>query len=65
MTRTVFGDALTPGPILHVNGYDGPRYEGVPTVGEHTVAVLGDDLGLPAAELADLSARGVISSTAA
>jgi crotonobetainyl-CoA:carnitine CoA-transferase CaiB-like acyl-CoA transferase len=65
LTRTVFGDVLTPGPILHVNGYDGPRYEGVPTVGEHTVAVLGDDLGLPAAELADLSARGVISSTAA
>jgi crotonobetainyl-CoA:carnitine CoA-transferase CaiB-like acyl-CoA transferase len=57
----VFGDALTPGPVLHVDGYDGPRYDGVPAVGEHTAAVLGDELGLPAAELADLSARGVIS----
>ena len=64
LTGTVFGDVLTPGPV-HVQGYDGPGYDGVPAVGEHTAAVLGDELGLSTAELADLSGRGVISSSPA
>jgi len=64
LAGTVLGDVLTPGPVLHVSGYGGPRYQGVPAVGEHTAAVLGDELGLSADEIADLSERGVISPVA-
>lgn len=61
LTGTVFGAAVTPGPVVHIDGYDGPVYEGVPKVGEHTSQVLGAELGIPVAELADLGERGVIS----
>lgn len=54
------GDALVPGPILHVNGYDGPTYDGVPAVGEHTTEVL-TGAGVDADELARLVAAGVVS----
>ncbi|TWG93630.1 putative acyl-CoA transferases/carnitine dehydratase [Nocardioides sp. J9] len=61
LTGTALGnEALVPGPILHVNDYDGPAYEGVPTVGEHTAEVLGD-LGVTGDELARLVADGVVS----
>ena len=36
------GRVLTPGPVLHLDGYAGPRYEGVPTVGQHTDEVLAE-----------------------
>jgi crotonobetainyl-CoA:carnitine CoA-transferase CaiB-like acyl-CoA transferase len=36
---------LIPGPVLHVEGYAGPRYDGVPTVGQHTDEVLAELLG--------------------
>jgi len=39
------GRVLTPGPVLHIEGYAGPRYDGVPKVGEHTEEVLGELLG--------------------
>jgi len=61
LTGTVFGAAVTPGPVVHIDGYDGPVYDGVPKVGEHTSQVLGAELGIPVAELADLGERGVIS----
>jgi crotonobetainyl-CoA:carnitine CoA-transferase CaiB-like acyl-CoA transferase len=61
LTGTAFGAVLTPGPVVHFDGYDGPVYEGVPKVGEHTGQVLGAELGIPLAELADLQERGVIS----
>jgi crotonobetainyl-CoA:carnitine CoA-transferase CaiB-like acyl-CoA transferase len=61
LTGGAFGAVLTPGPVVHIDGYDGPVYEGVPKVGEHTGQVLGAELGIPAAELADLQERGVIS----
>ena len=40
--------------------YDGPTYDGVPTVGEHTAAVLTERLGLSAEDLAGLAADGVV-----
>jgi crotonobetainyl-CoA:carnitine CoA-transferase CaiB-like acyl-CoA transferase len=45
LTGTVFGQALMPGPILHVTGRPEPRYEGVPKVGQHTAEVLAEVLG--------------------
>jgi crotonobetainyl-CoA:carnitine CoA-transferase CaiB-like acyl-CoA transferase len=65
LVNTVLGDALVPGPVLHVSGYDGPVYDGVPAVGEHTREVLSDELGLTPDELAELQADGVISRVAA
>lgn len=38
----VLGRALMPGPVLHLSRWDGPRYEGVPGVGEHTDEVLSE-----------------------
>lgn len=54
--------ALTPGPVLHVGGYSGPRYDGIPTVGEHTNDVLTGQLGYSAERLAELVARGAVGS---
>ena len=59
--NAVLGQVLMPGPVLHMRGYDGPAYDGVPSVGEHTAQVLAD-FGVPDAEVADLAAAGVISS---
>ncbi|MEW2354435.1 CoA transferase [Spirillospora sp. NPDC029432] len=65
LANTVLGPAARmPGPILHMDGYAGPSYDGVPEVGEHTREILGRDLGLSAAELARLAADGVISGAA-
>lgn len=61
LTRTALGDqALVPGPILHVSDYDGPSYDGVPAVGEHTNEVL-TRIGVSAETLAKLAAEGVVS----
>lgn len=61
LANTALGaEALVPGPILHVNGYDGPSYDGVPAVGEHTAEVLAD-IGVPADEIARFAASGVIN----
>ena len=60
LTGTPLGDALVPGPILHVRDYAGPSYDGVPSVGEHTTEVL-TDLGVDADQLARLRADGVVS----
>ncbi|MEU8802960.1 CoA transferase [Spirillospora sp. NPDC048819] len=38
----VLGRVLMPGPVLHLSRWDGPRYEGVPSVGEHTDQVLAE-----------------------
>jgi len=54
------GRVLTPGPVLHVEGYDGPGYHGVPSIGEHTDEVLAERLALDAAHLDDLRTRGII-----
>jgi crotonobetainyl-CoA:carnitine CoA-transferase CaiB-like acyl-CoA transferase len=52
---------LVPGnPVKLSNMTEGPETR-VPWLGEHTAAVLGDELGLSADELAELGAAGVIS----
>jgi crotonobetainyl-CoA:carnitine CoA-transferase CaiB-like acyl-CoA transferase len=61
LANTVLGPVMMPGPILHVQGYEGPSYDGVPTIGEHTVQVLGDELGMTRGRLADLAANAVVS----
>ena len=53
------GDALVPGPILHLRDFAGPSYDGVPAVGEHTAEVLGA-AGMSADEIARLAADGVV-----
>ncbi|CAM3276282.1 CoA transferase [Nocardioides dubius] len=60
LKNSPLGDALVPGPILHVNGYDGPTYDGVPAVGEHTTEVL-TAAGIEEAELARLVSSGAVS----
>ena len=40
---TVLGDqTLVPGPIMHFDGYAGPQYPGVDSIGEHTDEVLAE-----------------------
>ena len=48
------GDALLPYPIVRL----------APTLGQHNAEVLGEVLGLSAAEIAQLQADGVIGNTA-
>lgn len=61
LANTVLGPALMPGPILHMNGYEGPVYDGVPSVGEHTREVLVGELGITADDFERLGADGVVS----
>jgi crotonobetainyl-CoA:carnitine CoA-transferase CaiB-like acyl-CoA transferase len=61
LVGSVLGDAVMPGPVLQVRGYAGPTYDGVPQVGQHTRAVLADELGLDIGRLDALVADGVIS----
>jgi crotonobetainyl-CoA:carnitine CoA-transferase CaiB-like acyl-CoA transferase len=61
LADTVFGKALMPGPVLHLKDYDGPVYEGVPSIGQHTREVLVDDLGLTSARVTELAELGVVS----
>jgi crotonobetainyl-CoA:carnitine CoA-transferase CaiB-like acyl-CoA transferase len=56
----VLGQLLMPGPVLHLAGYSGPRYDGVPGIGEHTRLVLSESLGLTSGELDRLAGQGVI-----
>ena len=57
----VLGPILMPGPVLHMRGYDGPSYDGVPGVGEHTSAVLTELLDLSPSDVAALAADGIVS----
>jgi len=56
----VLGAAVMPGPVLHMASYPGPVSDGVPAIGEHTRPVLTQTLGLAAADLDELTARGII-----
>lgn len=56
----MLGSVLMPGPVLHLSGYPGPRYDGVPGIGEHTRAALTESLAMSSAELEDLERRHVI-----
>jgi len=57
----VLGRVLMPGPVLHLRDYDGPRYDGVPLIGEHSYAILSDWTGLSESEFDALQAAGVLS----
>ncbi|WP_262106554.1 CaiB/BaiF CoA-transferase family protein [Arthrobacter sp. Marseille-P9274] len=61
LSGTILGNAMMTGPILHVAGSAEPSYHGVPEVGEHTEAVLGD-LGIDAGALRQLRADGVVTA---
>jgi crotonobetainyl-CoA:carnitine CoA-transferase CaiB-like acyl-CoA transferase len=52
---------LMPGPVLHLSSYDGPVYDGVPTVGQHTGEILRGRLRLCGDELAELVTGGVVT----
>jgi crotonobetainyl-CoA:carnitine CoA-transferase CaiB-like acyl-CoA transferase len=60
LANTVLGPALMPGPVLHMDGYDGPRYDGVPSVGQHTAEVLAE-AGLSTDDVQRLASTGAIS----
>jgi formyl-CoA transferase len=51
---------LVPGPVLHMGSYEGPVYDGVPEIGEHTEPALTSLLGLSADELHALGAAAVV-----
>jgi crotonobetainyl-CoA:carnitine CoA-transferase CaiB-like acyl-CoA transferase len=55
------GRVLMPGPVLHLRSYDGPMYDGVPAIGEHTRSVLSDLAGVSADEVDSLAAAEVVS----
>jgi crotonobetainyl-CoA:carnitine CoA-transferase CaiB-like acyl-CoA transferase len=55
---TALGRVLMPGPVLHLKDYDGPVYDGVPAIGQHTAEVLEQLLHLGAEELAVLVEAG-------
>ena len=54
------GQAIMPGPVLHMASAPAPVYDGVPAIGEHTASVLAGALELTPAQLAELAGRGVI-----
>jgi crotonobetainyl-CoA:carnitine CoA-transferase CaiB-like acyl-CoA transferase len=56
----VLGKVVMPGPVLHMAGYAGPRYHGIPAIGEHTDEVLTELLDLSGVEISALRADGVI-----
>jgi crotonobetainyl-CoA:carnitine CoA-transferase CaiB-like acyl-CoA transferase len=56
----VLGRVLMPGPILHLQGYAGPAYDGVPEIGQHSKAVLADWIGVSADDFDRLQNDGVV-----
>jgi crotonobetainyl-CoA:carnitine CoA-transferase CaiB-like acyl-CoA transferase len=60
--NAVLGPVLMPGAILRMASYDGPRYDGVPAIGEHTWEVLTEILGTPSERIAELADASVVSA---
>ena len=54
------GRVLMPGPVLHMSSYDGPVYDGVPAIGEHTTATLTRLLAMSETDLGALEMDGTI-----
>lgn len=46
--------ARMPGPVVHLGSYEGPTYDGVPALGEHTTEVLSGRLSLDQQEISQL-----------
>jgi len=55
------GRVLMPGPVLHLRGYDGPVYDGVPVIGQHSRSVLADWVGLDEDAFDALAADGIVA----
>lgn len=60
LAGTALGKVLMPGPVLHMDSYPGPVYDGVPQIGEHTETVLPELLEMGGEELARLGASGIV-----
>lgn len=60
LAGTALGKVLMPGPVLHMDSYAGPVYDGVPRIGEHTDAVLPELLQMDTEELSGLGAGGIV-----
>lgn len=60
LKNSAMGDALVPGPVLHMRGLDAPTYDGVPQVGEHTAEVL-TEAGVCSDELSQLVIAGIVN----
>lgn len=56
------GDVLVPGSPIRDRAHDQPTPAPAPLLGEHTVEVLADVLGLSEREIGDLHDRGVVAS---
>ncbi|MGK5111442.1 MULTISPECIES: CaiB/BaiF CoA transferase family protein [unclassified Geodermatophilus] len=63
LAGTALGTVLVPGPVLHMDSYAGPTYDGVPGIGEHTLTGLTGLLGLSAAEIDELGRADVVGPT--
>jgi len=61
LAGTALGPVLVPGPVVHLDSYPGPLYEGVPAIGEHTAPALTELLGLTREELAELAASSAVA----
>jgi crotonobetainyl-CoA:carnitine CoA-transferase CaiB-like acyl-CoA transferase len=57
----VLAGALMPGPVLHLDSYAGPEYDGVPAIGEHTDTILAE-LDLTPDQLCALREAGVLGA---
>lgn len=62
LTGSLLGEAVTPGPIVHVEGYGGPDYVGVPAIGQDTLDVLRSDPAFTDERIAHLLAERVIAT---
>src|SRR5690606_25656713 len=59
-TGSALGTGVVPGPVLHLDGYQGPVYHGVPAPGQHTREVLTGLLGRSATEVDELARAKVV-----
>lgn len=65
LVGSTLGAAMMPGPILHLEGYEGPTYEGVPAIGEHTTDVLSAHPAFDSQRLIELAEAGIIGRASA
>lgn len=63
LAGTALGKVLMPGPVLHMDSYAGPVYDGVPAIGEHTGTALADLLGMSSEEVGRLGAADIVGPT--
>ncbi len=62
--NSILGAIRMPGPVLHLAGYEGPGYDGVPKIGEHSELYLTEMLGLSSYEISRLAEKGVVGPVA-